>query len=67
MVDKAIEHYRTALELNPDYAQAHFNLGLVYFKQGHTEMAREEFEAALRTDPGYDKARESLERLNKKQ
>jgi tetratricopeptide (TPR) repeat protein len=67
MVDKAIKHYRTALELKPDCAEAHFNLGLVYFQQGLTKKAREEFEEALRIDPGYGKARESLDRLDEKQ
>lgn len=31
--------YEQALELSPDFAQAHINLGLVYEKQGKTEHA----------------------------
>jgi tetratricopeptide (TPR) repeat protein len=67
MIDKAIEHYRIALDQDTAYAEAHFNLGLVYFQKGDTEKAREEFEAALKINPDYDKARESLEKINKKQ
>ena len=31
--DEAIDCYKKAIEINPDYAKAHFNLGVAYYKK----------------------------------
>ena len=36
----AMKQYGKAIELNPNYAEAHYNLGLLYFKSGDYEAAR---------------------------
>ncbi len=49
--------------MDPDYARAHNNLGVLYERQGRREEARAEYEAAQRADPGLEDARRNLERL----
>ena len=34
MLDQADSEYRQAIRINPDYAQAHYNLGRIYFLRG---------------------------------
>ncbi len=45
---EAIEHFRHALRIRPDYAAAHANWGLALEKQGREREAREHFEEARR-------------------
>jgi tetratricopeptide (TPR) repeat protein len=45
-VDSAIGQYRKSLELNPNSADAHYNLGLSYFKQGNRIAANESAQKA---------------------
>ena len=33
-LDQAIAKYQKALQIDPNFAQAHNNLGLVYYNQG---------------------------------
>jgi tetratricopeptide (TPR) repeat protein len=41
------------LELKPDYAEAHNNLGVALKKQGQIPEAAEHYYKALRLDPNY--------------
>jgi Tfp pilus assembly protein PilF len=59
-IDMAIEQYKAALSLKPDYAEAHFNLGLIYLNNGASDMARTEFELVLRSKPNHYKAQQLL-------
>lgn len=52
-IDKKIEYYQRALELNPQDAEARNNLGISYKKKGMYTEAIKEYEAALAI-PGYD-------------
>ncbi|MGH9501906.1 MAG: sulfatase-like hydrolase/transferase [Terriglobales bacterium] len=49
---KGIQSYRRALQINPQLAEAHLNLGYAYDKLGDAKLARQEYEEAcrLRTD-----------------
>ena len=40
--------YRDALRINPDYAEAHGNLGILYSETGKKEEAKKELEIAKR-------------------
>ena len=40
----AVEEYRKALERDPEYHEAYFNLGLVYEKLGAIDLAVETYE-----------------------
>lgn len=60
-IDKAIDHYRIALLLEPDNAATHLNLGVIYIGRGYVNEAAGEFEEALRIDPALVQARWFLE------
>ena len=47
----AIQEFRRALELNPNFARAHHNLGNIYLHRGLLDKAAEEFRATLAIDP----------------
>jgi protein O-mannosyl-transferase len=50
-LDGAVRHYRSALELRPDYVDAHYNLGFVLSRQGRTAEAVAQWREALRLRP----------------
>jgi Flp pilus assembly protein TadD len=51
------------LALKPDDAEAHNNLGAVYFRRGRFEEASASFEKAASLDPGLAGARHNLARI----
>jgi tetratricopeptide (TPR) repeat protein len=63
--DKAIALYREGLALCPDDDIAHFELGKTLAAAGRSGEARQEFEAALRINPGFIEAKNQLEALQK--
>jgi tetratricopeptide (TPR) repeat protein len=44
-------------------AEVHYRLGNVYFRKGDIDQAISSWKQALRIDPGYDAARQMLERV----
>ena len=58
--EEAIAAYREALELDPDFADAHCNLGAVFYNRGERNDARRHFERCLRVDPGHVEAHFNL-------
>jgi tetratricopeptide (TPR) repeat protein len=59
--DRAIEHFRTALSMNPNNAMAHQRLGfLLYRVKGQPREAIEHEQAALRSEPQNPFARFDL-------
>ncbi len=52
--------FRTALELDPPFAEAHNNLGLALGKRGDAGAAEESFRRALELDPGMAEAVNNL-------
>lgn len=57
---EAIEAYETALELEPDYADAYCNLGAVRYNQGKRAEARRAFEACLAREADHVEANFNL-------
>ena len=53
----AIKFYRHALELSPDYADAHFNLAGVLARAGHADEASRHWRRYLELDSGSPWAR----------
>ena len=49
----AENHYKKALEIDPDYALAHFNLANLYDEQGDSPNALVHYQEALRLHPNY--------------
>ena len=50
-VDKAIEGYTKAIELNPKFAQAYYQRGLAYARKGEVDKAIEDYTKAIELDP----------------
>ena len=51
-VDEAIIHFRKALAIQPDYGEAHNNLGSALHQKGQVEEAIVHFKEALAINPG---------------
>ncbi len=66
-VENAIQHYRTAIQLKPDYARAHYNLGSALTLRGDLDEAAEHFRTALRLDPDWPEPRRALESIREAQ
>ena len=56
LTDRAIEQYRRALSLDPNFAEAQNNLGVAYLSKGQLDMAAEQFQTALKLKPDYAEA-----------
>ncbi len=57
---EAIAHYRTALELAPQYADAHYNLAIALARRGQTSDAIEQYKAAIRSREPFASAHANL-------
>jgi Flp pilus assembly protein TadD len=60
-VDDAIEKFRAALKLAPDFAPAHFQLGMAFLRKGDSAQASAEFEKAHQLDPHLRPPRQGQE------
>ena len=58
--DRAVHHYRQALQLKSDYADAHNNLAIALGLQGHSEEAIEHYTRALQLNPNLLQAYNNL-------
>ena len=54
--DSAIEDYNTAIELDPNLAEAYYNRGLVYLVEGELELAIDDMDKAFESNPNYAEA-----------
>jgi tetratricopeptide (TPR) repeat protein len=59
-VVEAIKQYNQALQLKPDYVEAHTNLGAVLLQESHVAEAIQQFEQALQINPDYGPAQNDL-------
>ncbi len=48
---EAIESFKQAVKINPDDADAHYNLGAAYSKSGKYQEAIESYKQVIRIDP----------------
>jgi tetratricopeptide (TPR) repeat protein len=62
-LDEAVAYCRRALELKPDFVEAHYNLGNLLEQQGDLGGAEDSFRAALRHNPRYAIAHYELAEL----
>ncbi len=58
--DEAVAHYRKALEIRPDYAEAHVKLGNVLTSGGQVDEAIAHYQKALQINPDYAEAHNYL-------
>ena len=66
-LDEAVACYRRALELKPDYAEAHNNLGVALKDQGKLDEAVACYRRALELKPDYAEAHNNLGNALKEQ
>jgi tetratricopeptide (TPR) repeat protein len=64
LYEEALGQYRTALEIDPQFAAAHYDSGLAWLALGQTEPARQAFQAALDLAPECGACREALDSLD---
>ncbi len=57
---EAVDHYRTAVQLNPEWGGAYGLLGIAYGKLGREEEAREAYEHGLRLEPDQPEVENNL-------
>jgi mono/diheme cytochrome c family protein len=56
----ALVRLRKAIEIDPDYDEAHYFTGLAHRMEKRLEAAEREFEATIRINPGHARARGNL-------
>jgi Flp pilus assembly protein TadD len=59
-VDDAMVHLQEAVRLDPEYVEAHVNLGVALQRRGRLDEAVVQYRVALRIAPGAAKARQNL-------
>jgi tetratricopeptide (TPR) repeat protein len=65
--EAAADAYRQAIEADPDFADAHCNLGSVYFNQDRRDRARASFERAVELEPSHVEANLNLGTLREEE
>jgi len=55
-IPEALESYRQALRINPDYPDVYNSLGVILFRQGKAEEAIGQYREALKRNPAYANA-----------
>src|SRR5208282_3900669 len=59
-VDEAIVHYQKALQIKPDFAEAHINLGNALHQKGNVDEAITHYQKALQIEPDNPEAHNNL-------
>ncbi len=59
----AIEQYKAAISLRPDYENAFYNLGRAYLADGQTTEAKVAFSQALELDKDDERVLKALDQL----
>lgn len=54
--DKALTEFQKVIELNPEFAEAHNNIGIIFDEQGRFDEALAEYNKALLLKPKYPEA-----------
>jgi len=62
-LQQAVDAYRQAVELDPDFSAASTNLGSLFAEMGDLDAARDAFDEALRADPSQPEAQANLAEL----
>jgi tetratricopeptide (TPR) repeat protein len=57
---EALENYKIATSIKPDYKHCYYNIGLIYEATGNLEKAAEAYEKALGIDPNFIYAMHAL-------
>ena len=60
-------HWEQALRVQPNFAEAHYNLGVALEQTGKLKEAIGHYEQALQIKPDFTEARNALARLQPRQ
>jgi tetratricopeptide (TPR) repeat protein len=63
---KAIEQFRKTIRLDPRFADAYYGMGLAYENLKDYKMAKDLYREAIKVEPNFTKAKEALQRLEKR-
>lgn len=61
--DKALEALTRAVQINPRFAAAHYQLAQLYLKNKNFDLASKHFELTMQLDPGGEQSKSSSEYL----
>jgi len=56
LIDWAVDYYQKTIEIDPNYIDAHFELGIAYYHRARIKDAIDEFQTVLQLDPQYHSA-----------
>lgn len=59
-IDEAINSHTLALEINPKLTRSHFQLGVIYMREGNWDLARFHLRQHLQLVPDFSKTKEYL-------
>ena len=62
-MDEAAAEFEQVVRLQPDYVEGHLNLGIALARRGSLSAALDQFQTALRLEPGNGRAREFITRI----
>jgi len=62
-LEKAVEEFKKAIELKPNYGDAYHNLANVYHQMGKDDLAKENYQKALEFNPGLWQSHQNLAAL----
>jgi len=65
-LDEAADHYKRAIELDPEYEVTYFNYANLLVDMKRVAEAKLMYEKALEVEPGLEAAQEELDKLNGK-
>jgi len=65
MFSEAIEKFKKALEIQPNYPEAHYNIALAYSRTGEYQLARKHWEKVIEQAPQSSLASKSAEYIGK--
>ena len=66
-MDQAVPEFQTAIRLQPDLADAHYTLGVLYWQRGEFDKAVAELQSAIQNQPSYAEAHYTLGAVFKQQ
>ena len=58
--DAAIDSYKHAIKIKPDYAEAHYNMGVVLQEKGELDAAIDSYKQAIKIKPDYAEAHSNM-------
>jgi tetratricopeptide (TPR) repeat protein len=58
--DLSLENFQKALKINPDYVEAHNNLGRLFMHLGQLNEAVQYFQKAIKINPNFEYAHNNL-------